>query len=472
VAVFDFSTAAWIGRAVGWALLAWGWESLLNALGLYRARKCAATICLLALMEIANLSGEWLAGGIEAKVPAYALVFFALSRAVQARWAWVWPLLGLATGFHPLVGGWSLLAAAFARMASLRRNPFEYPESSSIAVGILFAVALGVFPTYRLEWDSEPLERASAATIYVRERINHHLYFWDFPRSNIVGFGLLVAGWIWLDRIATAPPGLRVVKWFATGSLALVGLGILLSNLSNQEASQRFANALLRLYWFRLADVAIPVAVALLIAATGRAAPATRRTSRQSAAAPSGPIANPGGMFLAATVIAAFAICGWTVVDRWRDGRPGADRQSLPAYADQPRRTWETQQNWVRVCRWIAENTPERARFVTPRNQQTFKWYAQRTEYVNWKDIPQDARSICEWSRRMSEVYGSDWGELVLPYLSSEQRRVFLAITGTDYVVIEQSTWRKSDLASDESFTLVYPAHSNDQTTYVVLRVK
>jgi hypothetical protein len=70
---------------------------------------------------------------------------------------------------------------------------------------------------------------------------------------------------------------------------------------------------------------------------------------------------------------------------------------------------------WKNLCRWIRDNTSKEAKFITPRNQQTFKWYAERAEVVTWKDIPQDASGLVEWRRVLSEVFppegfGSDVG--------------------------------------------------------------
>ena len=54
-----------------------------------------------------NMAGEWVVGGVEAKCFAYAFVLLALAELVVANWNLVWLLLGVATAFHPLVGGWS-----------------------------------------------------------------------------------------------------------------------------------------------------------------------------------------------------------------------------------------------------------------------------------------------------------------------------------------------------------------------------
>src|SRR5204862_3510161 len=60
---------------------------------------------------------------------------------------------------------------------------------------------------------------------------------------------------------------------------------------------------------------------------------------------------------------------------------------------------------WKNLCRWIRAKTPPDAKFITPRNQQTFKWYAERAEVVTWKDIPQDAAGLVEWRQTLSEVF-------------------------------------------------------------------
>ena len=85
--------------------------------------------------------------------------------------------------------------------------------------------------------------------------------------------------------------------------------------------------------------------------------------------------------------------------------RPAADRQALPTVAGQSDVTRQVYQDWVQVCGWIREETPSAAVFLTPRRQQTFKWYAHRAEIVSWKDIPQDALGLIQWHERFSQWY-------------------------------------------------------------------
>lgn len=462
--LFDLPTSAWIGRMIVWALLAWGWESLVAAAGFRRLAKVFATVCFLAVLQVGNLSGEWVVGGIEAKVPAYALVFFALANAIHGRWNWVWPTLGLATGFHPLVGGWSLLACVVARIVAVREQRIFGSEIVWFAVGIILGGILGVFPAIAYEQQADLETRSLAAAIYVRERINHHVYFWDFARGGIVGFAVTVIAWRELRR-RVPRPGWSLLNAFAMAALLFVVAGIALSSLANVDWAQDWANARLRFYWFRLADVALPMVVSFGLVEIFFKVPSFARSRKNE-------LFHFGMRWVLG--LAAVCICAMSVAGHWMDRRPGADRQSLPAYADSTVRTWETYRNWVRVCDWIRTNTPADAVFLTPRQQQTFKWYAQRVEYVNWKDMPQDPMGIVLWQQRMTQVFGSEWNELQFFVQWPDAQKAWLEGTGAKYIVIEQEIWNRYALESDSdnrAVAQIYPADPNRQTTYVVLEV-
>ncbi len=84
---------------------------------------------------------------------------------------------------------------------------------------------------------------------------------------------------------------------------------------------------------------------------------------------------------------------------------PPADRATLvlrhESSADQAR----VAANWIDACHWIRSNTAKDALVLTPRFQQTFKWYAHRAEIASWKDAPQDVLGLLEWERRMLEIF-------------------------------------------------------------------
>ena len=154
------------------------------------------------------------------------------------------------------------------------------------------------------------------------------------------------------------------------------------------------------------------------------------------------------------------------------DPRPPAARQSMSMQFEQRKRIIETQKNWKRVCQWIAEHTPSDAIFVTPYSQQTFKWYAGRAEVVNWKDMPQDARSVVHWRRRLDTIYPypgrQEFGVLAL--LNSELLEIAQKHDAS-YLLVEQRYADQREMIDYPiEFEQVYPAKPNDKTTFVVFK--
>ena len=102
---------AWTVRLLTWALLAWSWQRLSRAV-VPRAWASVLTATLFVfLLQHYNMAGEWVVGGAEAKGFSFVLVFLALEAMVEGYWNRMWLLLGLASAFHILVGGWAAVAA-------------------------------------------------------------------------------------------------------------------------------------------------------------------------------------------------------------------------------------------------------------------------------------------------------------------------------------------------------------------------
>jgi hypothetical protein len=118
---------------------------------------------------------------------------------------------------------------------------------------------------------------------------------------------------------------------------------------------------------------------------------------------------------------------------------------------------------WVDACTWAAENTPEDALFLTPRLNLTFKWHAGRPEVANRKDLPQDARSIVDWHRRIQEIYyATIEGE--------EQPLDSLGILGTERVRELATKYNANYVLMDRGQLLSLPvAYKNDE--YVIYHI-
>jgi len=371
---------AWSGRLLTWALLAWAWQRLSFAAVSKRwfSVLTAGMLCL--LIKHCHVAGEWIIGGFEAKGFAFVLLFLGLEALVRGRWKRVWPLLGAAASFHVLVGGWAVVAAGLAWLGLGKdRSPLR---STWPAILAGFCLSLpGLIPALLLSWGAGPDLARAASRIYVYEILPYHLIPAQFFGGRFVlRFAFLLGAWLLLYRATPAHNGLRRLRAFVNGAIAIALLGLALSFL--QYVDRDLAASLLRFFWFRLFDVAITLGIALSAAAwivwALRAQPL------------------PGRRGLAAAVLVVSVHVTICAVRDCIPTSPRADR--LPDSAA-----------WRQACGWVLESgaVPENARFLTPRMSQTFKWYARRSEVATWEDIPEDARSIVQWWQRLEDLYGT-----------------------------------------------------------------
>ena len=383
---------AWLGRLVGWVLLAIGLQRL--SMSLFRRSFVAPVVAVLwiAGVEYGNLAGEWVVGGIEAKVPAYGLVLLALSNLVERRWNWVWVWLGSAAAFHVLSGGWAVIAAMGCWWVTERKRPDGirlFTPALFIGGGISL---LGLIPALSMSLSADSEQAAMAARIYSYFRIKHHLLPADFYLTWYLRFGVLVvvmAGGLTLYRKEEA---YRIMGWFVSATVGIAAVGLMLGFLPSYAPD--LAAKLLRYYWFRLADAMVPLMVAVLVA---RMVLDSQDKVR---------VIGWMGVVLA---IGLYANSVWRSAQRAVPPSVSNDLLGLDSGA-----AAEIQQqvyrDWLDVCGWARRSSGEQEVFLTPRNQQTFKWFAQRAEVVNWKDVPQNPSALLEWYERFKEVYPSRIG--------------------------------------------------------------
>ncbi len=468
---------AWTGRVITCLLLGFAWRRLSHAVVPFRFMSILSALFFLLLNDRFHMAGEWVVGGFEAKGIAYSLVIFALSYVVTGKWKFAWPLLGLASAFHVLVGGWSVLACFFCCAAGwIRRGgektlegDFWKDRLAENVVGLVAggAIALvGIVPPLMADMNASAESVQKAHQIYVTQRISHHLDFGAFPVWHVARFGLM--SWLWLmlyvwlrNRLLLNPMifhrKLEPLKDFAGGALLISFAGLVLSGLA--ERGSLFCEGLLRFYWFRLSDFAVPASVSLaccfvIVYWLEREKDALRRLACM--------------VFVVCISLAGIVM----IKERHEVGIPYADMRSLPQ-SDDPRHFAESWENWVKVCHWIRDNTEEHAVFITPHQQQTFKWYAGRSEVFSWKDIPQDAARIVEWNRRYERLRRvQQMSILELLSYSDEQLLEIAGEYAADYMVVPQRVY---DLASGDpdvgkpKFQVVYPA-AGVKASYVVLK--
>lgn len=376
--------AAWIGRWLGWACLAAGFLHGVAPAVATRLGRLAAAAMFSLLVRHTAMAGEWVIGGCEAKVFAWALVFAGVGEWLRGRLGSAVVLAGLATAWHPVVGGWAGLAivAAWIARGDRRLGRFDLPL---IAAGVA-AAAVGVVPALLLSAGADPEVRAAAARIYVVERLSHHLLLRSFGEAFVARHFLAAVVW-WLVRgwLPATPAGTRLTA-FTLASLGISAAGLAIS-LAEPVAPGAVVG-LLRFYWFRLGDVAVPLALATTTAAVLEDSAACGRAFGGRPAVVRGVVAA----LLAADL--AVQSLHWPLPGRTGPA-PRADAK-VDAVA------------WRDVCEWVRANTPAGARFLTPRGAASFTWWTDRPEVVSWKNSPQDAVSLVEWRRRILDCFSRD----------------------------------------------------------------
>jgi hypothetical protein len=370
---------AWCGRILTWALLAWAWRRLSFAVIPGRWWAVLTATLLVGLSDWCQMAGEWVVGGVEAKGFAYVLVFLGLEALAGDRWNRAWILLGAAAAFHVLVGGWSVVAAGLTWIVSRGRRPPLRSLWPGLLLGLLLSLP-GLLPSVALTCGVDRATVDLSNQIYVYERLPHHLDWMQISPLFKLRFASLVCLMVMLAWLRPASKAAGRLLLFGTGALAISCVGAAISLLS--PAGSACAAGWLRFYWFRLADVIVPLTCALLAALCIAHALQSRR--------------RWGRAFFSLAVAAATLHAGGYAIQRPTATPPRADR--LPNYGA-----------WWRACHWVAQsgNVPRHARFLTPRLAETFKWYAGRAEVVNMKEVPQDARAIVQWWRRLLEIHGT-----------------------------------------------------------------
>ncbi len=120
--------AAWVGRIVTWALLAWAWRRLSVAIVPTFLYSVLSAALFVAATSRLHMAGEWIIGGFEAKGLAYVFVLLGLEAVARNRWSWVWPLLGacrrVSCDRWRLVGrgGWPSVAWCRQRAAAIANH--------------------------------------------------------------------------------------------------------------------------------------------------------------------------------------------------------------------------------------------------------------------------------------------------------------------------------------------------------------
>ncbi|MCD0461919.1 DUF6798 domain-containing protein [Roseiconus lacunae] len=459
----SLEASAWVGRVIGWSLVALGLLRCCRQLSLPTFSCVAVAILWLIGISHGNLAGEWVVGGIEGKVPAYGCGLIGISFAMQRRWSVAWVWYGIASAFHVLTGGWLVIATMIAFAATEFRSPRNDRAAFwTLGLWIGGAIALaGLVPALRLTMEATAEQRNLAARIYSYVRIRHHLLPSDFPPHWFIRHGVLIATMLGLFLLTPATAIRKRLVWIGIGATCITVIGLLVGFLPT--VAPDLAAKLLRYYWFRLGDAIVPLVIALSLAellfAKDRETPQAVSASRLRS--------YVRGMAASLLVIGAMLFAA-ACVERIRIGVPPSASHRLLGFDPDasPQQQQQVFRDWVAVCDWARSSTPVSEVFLTPRHQQTFKWYAGRGEVVNWKDVPQDATSLIEWLERFEDVFPKHVGAVSLgsmrvPINYAKLRR-YRERYGVRLMIVDNR------IASSIPLAKIYPVGNQQNQTYSV----
>jgi hypothetical protein len=459
----SLTTTAWIGRILAWLLLAVAWQRLSVAIAPQRFLSILSAGLMLLLLRWFHMAGEWVVGGVEAKSFAYGFFLLSVECLVRRRWTGAWLWMGLAAAFHVLVGGWGCVLLGGVWLIE-RREPTS-PSLLRMLPALIggFALSLpGLVPALQLNRGVDPAIAQQATVAYVFERLPHHLVFHRFDHLFMARQAVLLSAWLWLAWRQRHDARLRPLHLLVLGAICMGVVGIVIDQalLWQRELAAR----LLRYYWFRLSDSLLAFGVTLAV--IDEFARLERRRSWFY------------GLAITAVVLLVGADVTYEVAQRNELRLPGAFLQPKPTQAAPwlnaadpvPRAPELAPQQlfnaWQDVCTWIERETPPSAIFLTPRRQQTFKWYAQRPEVVNWKDVPQDAAGLVRWTEAMNEIYPRATFVHDLAAHSDQQLLALGRKYGATYLVLDRTRAQRA-----LGFERVYPEFRGQQAAYEVYRL-
>lgn len=401
---FPLAAVAVAGRIISLLLLASGWTMIARRLGLsfHGIATSAAALCLIALSG--NFSGEWIIGGFESKVPAYGFAFVSIAFWLDARTnpttstcLKLGVALGLAIALHPVVGAWFAIGFALAELLlyllfARSRLPFAALIKNGLVtiIAALVCALPGLIPALKLALAAgiDDGVQDSANRIQVYWRLAHHLDPSSFPLKSWVHAGVLasltalglvvVMRFRWKSNTDDGPGCNR--QWGAMATL--LGMSLLIaaggvfvgwhSEPFGQIEDWQWRARILRYYPFRFFDALLPCTCAFVV---GSLANHWLRSGR-----------------LRVVVIAILAVAVFAAAGSVRRNTPAAYSAS-------------SFQQWKEVCEWLKQNTPDDSLVMSPRESFGMKWYAERAEYVCFKDCPQDGPGIVEWNARLGRLF-------------------------------------------------------------------
>lgn len=390
-ATWGFLVTSILGRLVCYGLVSTGLVLIGRCLGLSLLLLLLAVgIFIHATPQQGMIAREWIVGGVEPKAVAYGFVLLAVGLMLQGHYRWMALMVGLATSFHVLVGGWAALSMA-GWLALRRRSHFPHLHSLGVLLLIyITAGAFGVKAVLEQVLTPAPPEAVRFTAVYVFLRLPHHLNplswsadRWVKPLVYLLMLALSM-GVLWRQRLSVRfsqyYPACRGLAELTLIALIPFVIGVAVAPFDGH-------GKLLQYYPFRLADVLLPLTSCLLFAC------ALEQTFTGKARL---------GLVLGCLLLLSWK-CGLQAIRL---------REQVLALPQFPSHRQGADPDWKALCAWIRRETPQHALVISPPVEfVNFTWMAERPTIAKFKLFPQTKAGILTWYERLTDLSGdaSPW---------------------------------------------------------------
>jgi hypothetical protein len=493
--------AVWLGRFVTWIFLAVGWTMLGRSLW-FDPCVCDAPsdsgkandsspllagcwgLVWLAGLHFGHWAGEWVIGGCESKGIAYAMIFAGLALAIRERWTVAWALLGGAAAFHVVTGIWVILSVVtvswfvdmvWARAESgPRRTAMQWVALHRAGWALCaIGVVIGVVPAMAIDWGTDPMLASQSAVKQVYTRLGHHLaptrFNWIRWRDFGVQLGCGAIAFCWLARATgvgkvggkAIPRGLKMVIGWGLFGFAIAVFGLMI-DLAFGRSFPQYTSKLLRFYLFRWNDVAFPMMVGAIMVsfAFGRLGfPANGATKR-------GIGTTIRWVAWAYTLVPGLILLAYRFEANYNEQIPAGDKAHFVAKSDSDADQVKQYKDWLKVCDWISKNSEQDSLWLTPRRQQSFKWHTGRPELASWKDAPQNAAALVDWSQRLADAYLFDKEKILQPWTTEKLWELHNKY-GIRYVLLDRRVAKQTP----PLLPILYPTQNELNDTFAVFEI-
>ncbi len=389
VEVWGFLVTSIVGRFFCYFLIASALVFLGRRLGL--SLPLLLLVVALFLKKHSAAALEWMIGPLEAKVLAYGLVLWAVERMLNKSYRSMALLLGLATSFHVLVGGYATLTVLGWIVL---RWKTRLPAIREAVPGVLLYLAGSLFAIGPIlhEINSPPIPSGALqpSYIYVFLRNPHHLnpLGWNSWVSLCLYLLLLFVSFSVLrskrptEEISEPYKSRSGLFEFALISMIPFAMGLAIAPFDRQ-------GHLLQYYPFRFGDVMLPLTAYLLAACALQdllfeRSYLTERTRK-------GLLLT--GVLILGAIYFTEAHGFWTDLSALRQF-PGLQQK---VYPDQKE-----------MFAWVKDNTPGDSTVVSGPDLDQFSWLSERATIAKFKLIPNTNAAILEWYQRLDDLSGNN----------------------------------------------------------------